>query len=34
MLTGTLFDSFDSKPQSEAASKHDIGTTLAISWTF
>ena len=34
MLTGTLFDSFDNKPQAEGASKHDLGTTLAISWTF
>ncbi|HEV7387537.1 MAG TPA: DUF481 domain-containing protein [Gemmatimonadaceae bacterium] len=34
MLTGTLFDSFDNKPQAEDASKHDLGTTLAISWTF
>jgi hypothetical protein len=34
MLTVTLFDSYDSKPQSEAAAKHDLGTTLAISWTF
>jgi hypothetical protein len=34
MLTGTIFDSFDNKPQAAAASKHDFGTTLAISWTF
>ena len=34
MLTGTLFDTFDSKPPSDVASKHDFGTTLAISWTF
>jgi uncharacterized protein DUF481 len=34
MLTGTLFDTFDNKPLSEVASKHDFGTTLAISWTF
>lgn len=34
MLTGTLFDTFDSKPPSEVASKHDFGTTLSISWTF
>lgn len=34
MLTGTIFDSFDNKPQAESASKHDFGTTLAISWTF
>jgi len=34
MLTLTLFDSYDSKPQSEGAEKNDYGTTLAISWTF
>jgi hypothetical protein len=34
MLTVTLFDSFDNKPQSEGAEKNDYGTTLAISWTF
>jgi hypothetical protein len=34
MLTVTLFDSYDSKPQSEGAEKNDYGTTLAISWTF
>ena len=34
MLTATLFDSFDNKPQAEGAPKHDLGTTLAISWTF
>ena len=34
MLTATLFDSFDSKPQSVGAPKNDYGTTLAISWTF
>ena len=34
MLTGTLFDTFDSKPPSAVASKHDYGTTLAITWTF
>jgi hypothetical protein len=34
MLTVTLFDSFDSEPQSEGAAKHDFGTTLAISWKF
>jgi hypothetical protein len=34
MLTVTAFDTFDSKPPSEVASKHDYGTTLAISWTF
>jgi len=34
MLTVTLFDSFDSKPQSEGAPKNDYGTTLAISWSF
>ena len=34
MLTLTLFDSYDSKPQSQDAAKNDFGTTLAISWTF
>ncbi len=34
MLTVTLFDSFDNKPQSTGAEKNDYGTTLAISWTF
>jgi hypothetical protein len=34
MVTATLFDSFDNKPQSEGAAKNDYGTTLAISWTF
>jgi len=34
MITVTLFDSFDSKPPSEAAQKNDFGTTLAVSWTF
>ena len=34
MLTVTLFDSFDNKPQSEGAERNDYGTTLAISWTF
>ena len=34
MVTITLFDSFDNKPQSEGAPKNDYGTTLAISWTF
>ncbi len=34
MLTVTLFDSFDNKPQSAGAEKNDYGTTLAISWTF
>jgi hypothetical protein len=34
MLTVTLFDSYDSKPQSQDAAKNDFGTTLAISWTF
>ena len=34
MLTVTFFDSFDNKPQSAGAEKHDFGTTLAISWTF
>jgi uncharacterized protein DUF481 len=34
MLTVTLFDTYDSKPQSAEATKNDFGTTLAISWTF
>jgi hypothetical protein len=34
MVTMTLFDSFDNKPQATGASKNDFGTTLAISWTF
>jgi hypothetical protein len=34
MVTVTLFDSFDNKPQSEGAPKNDYGTTLAISWSF
>jgi uncharacterized protein DUF481 len=34
MVTVTLFDSYDNKPQSQGASKNDYGTTLAISWSF
>ena len=34
MVTVTLFDTFDSKPQSAGAQRNDFGTTLAISWTF
>ena len=34
MVTFTIFDSFDNKPQSAGASKNDFGTTLAISWKF
>ena len=34
MITTTLFDSFDNKPQSLGAPKNDFGTTLAISWSF
>ena len=34
MVTFTIFDSFDSKPQSADASRNDFGTTLAISWKF
>jgi len=34
MITTTLFDSFDNKPQSVGAPKNDFGTTLAISWSF
>jgi hypothetical protein len=34
MLTATVFDSYDSKPQAVGAAKNDFGTTLAITWTF
>jgi hypothetical protein len=34
MLTMTVFDSYDSKPQAAGVTKNDFGTTLAISWTF
>ena len=34
MLTMTLFDAFDSKPQSVGAPKNDFGTTLGVTWTF
>ena len=34
MITTTLFDSHDNKPQSVGAPKNDFGTTLAISWSF
>jgi hypothetical protein len=34
MLTASIFDSFDNKPQSEGAPKNDFGTTLAVSWTY
>jgi hypothetical protein len=34
MLTGTLFDTYDSKPQAAGAPRNDFGTTLAITWTF
>ena len=34
MLTVTVFDSYDSKPQAAGVTKNDFGTTLAISWTF
>jgi hypothetical protein len=34
MLTGTLFDTYDSKPPVEGAPKNDFGTTLAITWTY
>jgi hypothetical protein len=30
----TLYDSFDSKPPTEDASKHDLGVTLSIGWIF
>jgi hypothetical protein len=34
MLTATLFDAYDNKPQAVGAPKNDFGTTFAISWTF
>ncbi len=34
MLTGTLFDTYDSKPPVAGAPKNDYGTTLAITWTY
>jgi hypothetical protein len=34
MLTGTLFDTYDSKPQVAGAQKNDFGTTFGISWTY
>jgi len=34
MLTATLFDAYDNKPQAVGAPKNDFGTTLAISWSF
>lgn len=34
MLSVTLFDSFDSKPQSADAPRNDFGTTFAIGWSF
>ena len=34
MLTGTLFDTYDSKPLVEGAPKNDFGTTRAITWTY
>ena len=34
MLTLTVFDAFDSKPQAAGAPKNDFGTTFGISWTF
>ena len=34
MVTVTFFDTYDNKPPSAEASKHDFGTTLAVSWTF
>jgi hypothetical protein len=34
MLTVTVFDSYDSKPQAAGVTKNDFGTTLAISWSF
>lgn len=34
MLTLTVFDAFDSKPQAPGAPKNDFGTTFAATWTF
>ena len=34
MLTLTVFDAFDSKPQAVGAPKNDFGTTFAATWTF
>ncbi len=34
MITATLFDAYDSKPQTRDAPTNDFGTTLAITWTF
>lgn len=34
MVTFSIFDTFDNKPQSVNAQKHDFGTTLSLSWTF
>ncbi|HKP49400.1 MAG TPA: DUF481 domain-containing protein [Gemmatimonadales bacterium] len=34
MVTGTLFDAYDSKPPVEGIPKNDFGTTLAITWTY
>ena len=30
----TLYDTYDSKPASEGARKHDLGLTLSIGWVF
>ena len=30
----TLYDTYDSKPASEGAKKHDLGITLSIGWVF
>ena len=34
MLTLTVFDAFDSKPQAVGAPKNDFGTTFAATWSF
>jgi hypothetical protein len=34
MITATMFDAYDSKPQTQDAPTNDFGTTLAITWTF
>jgi hypothetical protein len=33
-VTMTLYDSYDSKPPSETASKNDYGFTTGLSWSF
>jgi hypothetical protein len=28
----TIYDSFDNKPPSDTATKHDVGVTISIGW--